>query len=136
MPAGGRTTRIDGNQSFIAEENDMLLSTASTVDASTLTPDRVVATAAAVIALAGAVVGGLALTRPGRNVSRRSWFALAAGVVSVLAGLAVLATADGGPGTGNGVVGGYVSVPLGLIAALLGGLALRRSRHLAGFTSN
>ena len=39
-------------------------------------------------------------------------------------GILVLATADGGPGTGNGVVGGYAGVVFGLVAALLGGLAL------------
>ncbi|WP_127505851.1 DUF6223 family protein [Actinoplanes solisilvae] len=113
----------------------MLLSAASTVDASALTLDRVVATAAALIALAGAVIGGLALARPTTTVSRRSWAALIAGLVGALAGLAILATADGGPGTGNGVVGGYASIPLGLIAAVSGGLALRRSRRPIEFPS-
>lgn len=103
-----------------------LLLAASSVDATTVTADRAVATAAALIAVAGAVIGGLALARP---TTGRSWVALAAGVVGALAGVAVLATADGGPGTGNGVVGGYAAMVLGLIAALLGGLALRKARR-------
>jgi hypothetical protein len=40
-----------------------------------------------------------------------------------------LAIATGGPGTGNGVVGGAVALVLGLIATVLGGLALARSRR-------
>jgi hypothetical protein len=41
----------------------------------------------------------------------------------------IWATADGGPETGNGVVGGYAALAIGLIAVVLGGLALTRSRH-------
>jgi hypothetical protein len=40
-----------------------------------------------------------------------------------------LAIATGGPGTGNGVVGGAAALVLGLIAAAIGGLALVRSRR-------
>ena len=57
--------------------------------------------------------------------------ALVAGVAGVLVGALVVATADGGPGTGNGIVGGYAALALGLIAALLGGLAFARSRRTA-----
>jgi hypothetical protein len=42
-----------------------------------------------------------------------------------------LAIANGGPGTGNGVVGGAAAFVLGLIALALGGLALARSRRTA-----
>jgi hypothetical protein len=109
---------------------DSLLLAGSTVDAGTLTLDRAVATVAALVALAGAIVGGLALARSaGASVTRRSFVALTAGVVGTFVGILVLATADGGPGTGNGVVGGYAGVVLGLIAAVLGGLALLRSRR-------
>ena len=105
---------------------------ASTVDASTLTGDRVVASAAAVVALAGAIIGGLALARPaGRGGKRRSGAALVAGAAGGLVGALVVATADGGPGTGNGIVGGYAALVLGLLAALLGGLALARTRRTA-----
>jgi hypothetical protein len=109
-----------------------LLLAGSTVDAGTLTLDRAVATVAALVALAGAIVGGLTLARSaGSSVTRRSFVAMAAGVVGTFVGILVLVTADGGPGTGNGVVGGYAGVMFGLIAVLLGGLALLRSRRRA-----
>jgi hypothetical protein len=109
-----------------------LLLAGSTVDATTFTVDRAVAAAAALVALAGAIIGGLTLARStGSRVTRRSFVAMAAGVVGALVGILVLATADGGPGTGNGVVGGYAGVMFGLIAVLLGGLALLRSRRHA-----
>jgi hypothetical protein len=41
----------------------------------------------------------------------------------------VVAAADGGPGTGYGIVGGFVAVVIGLIATVLGWLALVRSRR-------
>jgi uncharacterized protein DUF6223 len=40
-----------------------------------------------------------------------------------------LAIANGGPGTGNGVVGGAAAFVLGLIAVAIGGLALARCRR-------
>ncbi|WP_229070506.1 DUF6223 family protein [Actinoplanes sp. DH11] len=96
-------------------------------NAYTLTGDRIVATAAALIALAAAVAGGLALRRP---AGRSSALALAAGVVGVVVGALVVAGADGGPGTGNGIVGGYAAVALGLTAILLGALArVRKPRR-------
>jgi len=49
-------------------------------------------------------------------------------IVAVNGGL-VLALANGGPGTGNGVVGGAAALVLGLIALPIGGLALGRSRR-------
>ncbi|MFG1869124.1 DUF6223 family protein [Micromonospora arborensis] len=109
--------------------SDLLV--ASTVDAATLTSDRIVATAAVVVALAGAIIGGLALARPTSRIRKR-WaaVALAAGVTGVLVGGLVVATADGGPGTGNGIVGGYAAVVLGLLAALLGGLASARGKRV------
>jgi uncharacterized protein DUF6223 len=42
-----------------------------------------------------------------------------------------LAVADGGPGTGNGVVGGAAAFVLGLVGLSLGGLALVRCRRTA-----
>ncbi|MEU4622049.1 DUF6223 family protein [Actinoplanes sp. NPDC023801] len=104
----------------------------SAVGASTMTSDRAVATASAIVALAGAVLGGLALLRPTGGNPRRAVAALGAGLLGAVAGVWVLATADGGPGTGNGVVGGYAGVAFGLIAVLLAGLALTRSRTRTG----
>ena len=105
---------------------------ATTVDAYTLTADRIVATAAAVVALAAVIIGGLALLRPiGRNRKRTSIVALATGLAGIVVGGLVVTTADGGPGTGNGVVGGYAALALGLIGVLLGGFALNRTRDAA-----
>jgi hypothetical protein len=107
-----------------------LLSAAPAVGAHTLTADRIVATAAVVVAVAGAIIGGLALARSaGHRGRRRSTVALLAGIAGTAVGGMVVVTADGGPGTGNGIVGGYVAVVAGLTAALLGGLAQARSRH-------
>jgi hypothetical protein len=99
-----------------------------------LTPQRLWASAIAVLALVGVVVGGLPLARPASRfgtVSGRlgAVVALVTGLVAAVNGGLVLALADGGPGTGNGVVGGAAALVLGLIAMALGGLALARSRR-------
>jgi hypothetical protein len=103
------------------------------VGAYTLTAARFWATAAALLALAGVVVGRVALTRSVRRIgnggTRGAIMALAAGVIAVVGGAVDLALADGGPGTGNGVVGGAAALVLGLIAAVLGWLALARSHR-------
>jgi hypothetical protein len=52
-----------------------------------------------------------------------------AGLIAVVNGGLVLATADGGPGTGNGVVGAIVALVLGVIGMVLGRQALARSRR-------
>src|SRR4051794_11690217 len=125
MPTGRRTLRIGDIHRRTNEENTMinpLLLAGSHVAPGTVTVDRVVATAAVLVTLAGAIGGGLALARSARDGgTRTSFVALAAGVAGTFVGILVLATADGGPGTGNGVVGGYLSVVFGPIAALLGG---------------
>jgi hypothetical protein len=98
-----------------------------------ITPRRLWATAAAVFALVGVVIGGLALGRPGSRfiASGRlgAIVALMAGLIAVIIinGGLNLAVASGGPGSGNGVVGGAAAFVLGLIALALGGLALARS---------
>jgi hypothetical protein len=100
---------------------------ASTVDTYTLTSGRLLATGAALVAVAGAIVGAVALARSGHRA--RAIFALAAGLTAMVIGGVVIATADGGPGTGSGVVGGYAALAVGLLATVLGGLALTRSRR-------
>ena len=42
-----------------------------------------------------------------------------------------VASATGGPGTGNGVVGGAAALVLGSVATVLGGVAISRSRRTA-----
>jgi hypothetical protein len=99
-----------------------------------LTFQRVWAATAAVVALVGAVIGGLALARPASRFGTASgrlgaMVAVVAGLIAGVNGALVLAFATGGPGTGNGVVGGAGALVLGLIALALGGLARARSRR-------
>ncbi|WBB51022.1 DUF6223 family protein [Verrucosispora sp. WMMA2044] len=92
---------------------------------------RIGSTVAALLALAGVVVGGLALT-PGRfrtGRARAGWSALAAGAFGMALGGLVVLTSDGGVGTGNGRGGGYVALVVGLIALVVGGFVLARSRR-------
>ncbi len=49
--------------------------------------------------------------------------ALVTGLIAAVNGGLVLAVANGGPGTGNGVVGSAGALVLGMIAMALGGLA-------------
>jgi hypothetical protein len=100
-----------------------------------LTPRRLWATTAAVLALVGVVIGGLALARPASRFGTASGrlgtsVALVAGLIAVLSGGLNLAVANGGPGTGNGVVGAAGALVLGLIAMAVGGLALAGSRRI------
>ena len=99
-----------------------------------LTPRRLWATTAAVLALVGVVIGGLALARSAGRIGTSNGrigaiVALLAGLIAAVNGGLNLAIAKGGPGTGNGVVGGAVALVLGLIAMALGGLVLARSRR-------
>jgi hypothetical protein len=101
-----------------------------------LTLRRLWATSAAVLTLAGAIIGGLALARPASRVGTASGplgaaLALAAGAIGAINGGLNVAMANGGPGTGNGVVGGAAAFVLGLVATALGALALARSRRAA-----
>jgi hypothetical protein len=93
----------------------------------------------ALIGLIGTVIGGRALARAKRrarsdtNVGATSWrsgatAAIVLGAISLVLGGLFLAAADGGPGTGNGVVGSIVAIVLGPIAMVLGGLAWARRR--------
>ena len=99
------------------------------------TSRRLWATTAGALALFGVVVGGLALARSVRRIGmggrRGAIVALVAGAVAAINGALVLAVANGGPGSGNGVVGGAGALVLGVIGMTLSALALRRSRHPA-----
>jgi hypothetical protein len=92
-----------------------------------MTPERIAASTAALVALIGAVIGGLALARSaGRigngNGRRGAIVALVLGPIGVVIGGVVVATADGRVGTGNGLAGGVIGMALGW-------LALARSRR-------
>jgi hypothetical protein len=93
-----------------------------------LTLRRLWATTVVVLALAGVVIGGLALARPAGRF--RVIVTLVAGPIAVVNGGLVLAIANGGPGSGNGVVGGAAALVLGMIATVLGGMALFCRRGL------
>jgi hypothetical protein len=102
-----------------------------------MTPRRLWATAAGVLALGAVVVGGLALRKSaGRmgsgNGRMGSIGAVMAGLIAAANGGLNLAVAKGGPGSGNGVIGGAMALVLGLIAMALGGLALARPRRRVG----
>src|SRR5262249_32618721 len=100
-----------------------------------LTPRRVWATTVAALALVAVVIGGLALFRSARRIGnhgrRGAIVALVAGLIALVNGGLNLAIANGGPGSGNGVVGGAAAFVLGLIAVALSGLALARRRRTA-----
>ncbi|MFI8338965.1 DUF6223 family protein [Streptomyces sp. NPDC085639] len=86
---------------------------------------------AGLVGLTGVVIGGLALARPtGRSGTRSGRVgAVVAGLIAMALGGLVVATSDSGIGTGNGRGGAFVALLLGLIAVLVGGLALARSRR-------
>jgi len=106
-----------------------------------VTPRRLWATTVVMLALAGVVIGGMALARPASRFGTSSGglgatVALVAGLIAAVNGALNLAVAKGGPGTGNGVVGGAAALVLGLIAIALGWLALARSRHNQSLADN
>ncbi|PWU47729.1 hypothetical protein DLJ47_29885 [Micromonospora sp. S4605] len=104
-------------------------------DAYTMSAGRLGASVAAVLGLAGAIVGGLALARPTSRIGTGSGrlgatVGLVAGLLGIGLGGLVVATSDSGIGTGNGRGGAYVALLVGLVAVVLGGLALARSRRV------
>lgn len=98
------------------------------------TTRRLWATTASVLALISVVSGGLAMVRSAGRFGAAARLgvivALAAGLIAVINGALVLAVANGGLGSGNGVVGGAVALVLGLVGMIIGGLALHRTKPL------
>jgi hypothetical protein len=101
------------------------------VSAFVMTPGRFGASVAALVALIGMVIGGLALARARRTGNGLSGgiVALVAGLIGMVLGGLIVATAGGGLGTGHGLGGGIVAVVVGLISVILGGLARARSHR-------
>lgn len=97
-----------------------------------LTTQRFWATAAMGVALVSVVTGGMALTR---RATRLAVVALIAGLIAATNGGLVLAVANGGPGSGNGVVGAAAALVLGIAGVALGGLAVSRVRTLGSARS-
>lgn len=96
---------------------------------------RAVSGVAVLLALAGIVVGVLALRSAGRagggQGPGRAFTSVALGLVGAVVGAVALASSDADAGTGNGQGGGVVAVVLALIAMAVGGLAVARSRRTA-----
>ena len=98
------------------------------------TSQRLWATSAALLALVGVVIGGLALARAAKGIGpgqgrTGAVVALVTGLIATSSGGLLLAIANGGPGTGNGVVGAAGALVLGLIGMVEGGLVLARARR-------
>lgn len=90
------------------------------------TPQRTWATLVMALAVVGVVSGGVTLVRPGRL---GAGVALATGLIGGVNGAWILSVATGGPGSGNGVVGGASALVLGVFGMALGGVALYRTRR-------
>ncbi|XVV07394.1 DUF6223 family protein [Actinosynnema sp. CA-248983] len=100
---------------------------AQSADPYAFTAGRTWSLVGAGLGLVGVVIGALALVRRGRWAS----IAVGAGVVGVGIGTWVVSAAEGGPGTGYGIVGGYIALVIGVVAIALGGLAVARSGRVA-----
>ena len=98
-----------------------------------LTARRLWATTTMALAIVSAVLACWGWLRPtsrfGTARGRRATMVL--GSIAVLSGGLVLAVANAGPGSGNGVVGGAAALVLGAFAVGLAGLAVRRA-NIAG----
>lgn len=102
-----------------------------------LSVGRGAATIAALLALLGVAVAMRTLLRarrrhhdhPGRG---GGLVATVAGAIAAVLGAVVIATADGGLGTGNGLGGGYVAVLASVLSLGLGGVILVRHRRATG----
>src|SRR3954470_19889949 len=97
-----------------------------------LTAQRLWATIAIGVALASVATGGLAVTRRATGLAI---VAMIAGLIAAINGGLVLAVANGGPGTGNGVIGGAAAVVLGIAAVAVGGFAMSRARTIGSARS-
>ncbi|ONM49845.1 DUF6223 family protein [Nocardia donostiensis] len=90
-----------------------------------LTAGRFWSLVGVVVGLVGVTIGVRALIH--RTGSRSAITALAAGVVGLVIGGLVVVAAEGGPGTGYGIVGGFLALAVGLVATALGAVGLMRS---------
>ena len=98
-----------------------------------LTPRRIWAIMADAVGIAAVLAGSMSLRRAALGIGNRgrkgAMLALAAGILATINGGLNLAVATGGPGSGNGVIGGAAAFVFGLIGLALGALTLSRSRR-------
>src|SRR5262245_51745811 len=108
IPPWRRTVTREVSQSSRPHRLEGMLKSVSTAaSVYSLSSGRIVAGLAVVVGLIGAIIGVLAVARNGR---RRAIVALMLGPISAVVGAAVVATAEGGLGTGHGVGGGVVAI--------------------------
>lgn len=94
-----------------------------------LTGGRLTSLVGLALGLAGVALVALARRRSGRDdrTHRRAALAGAAlGGAGAVTGVAIVALADGGPGSGSGIVGGVVCLAIGVVAAVLATPLLRQ----------
>lgn len=100
------------------------------IAASGLGAGRIIPTAAAMLGLIGAVLGGLSLRR--RHVNHSSQLGARVAAVAGLIGLVVgglhTLNSAGGFGTGNGLAGALAAIGLGAVSIVLGSLGMRLRR--------
>ncbi|MBC7888309.1 MAG: hypothetical protein H7Z13_10490 [Ferruginibacter sp.] len=99
-----------------------------------LTARRIWALTYMVLALISVVIGWRTLRQSAKGINilkGKKWVivAIVAGMLAVINAVLNLATANGGPGTGNGVLGSAQALLLGLIGIILAGIAAARFRR-------
>ena len=99
-----------------------------------LTSKRQFALVALGLGLLSVIFGWRTFRKSARHTSilnGKSWpiVAIVTGLMAVIGSVLNLATANGGPGSGNGVLGSAQALVLGLTGTLLGGMAIVRFRR-------
>lgn len=99
-----------------------------------LTSKRQFALVALGLALLSVILGWRTFRKSAAHTSilhGKSWpvVAIVTGLIAVIGGVLSLATSNGGPGSGNGVLGSAQALVLGLTGVFLGGLAMVRFRR-------
>ena len=123
--------------------NDVLTAPPTPAAITIMGSGRLGPTITALLGLAAAVLAARALARARRPADRISSAdrddrptALLLGLAAVLLGGLFLGAADGGPGTGNGVVGSAAAIVFGSIAIVLDRLAARNEAASSGGISS
>jgi len=96
---------------------------------------RLASIVTAVVGLISVVIGRQALARSSGPIGSRrpkAITALVMGLICVVLSILHLILSTGGFGTGSGKLGAIVAMVIGLIGTIQGGLALARSRQIAG----
>lgn len=103
---------------------------AHSVTAASVPGGRLGPTLAALLGIPAVVLGWRSFRGLGR-VAPRPAAVVGLGGATIAGGVTFILLADGGPGTGNGVVGSLVAIVLGLATAMLGIVARARDGRAA-----